>query len=129
MNSRYNILFIIVLSLFSCTKVEGEGGTTSIVGRVIINDYNGNGEFQGSYNGADEDVFIIYGAENTAVSDKVITSYDGSYRFDYLQSGTYKVFGYSDCDSCLSGQVEVLKTIEISANKQEVVVEDIVLNR
>lgn len=126
-----NILlaFICVFILFSCNKIEGEGGTSSISGRLIIEDYNGSGVFQSSYFGADEDIYIIYGKDNTVVGDKTTTSFDGSYRFNYLTPGDYKIFAYSDCDSCASGQNEILVDVNISNNKQVVVASDITVKR
>lgn len=122
-------LFICVLILSSCNKIEGEGGTSSISGRLIVEDYNGSGVFQSSYFGADEDVYIIYGKDNTVVGDKTTTSFDGSYRFDYLTPGDYKVFAYSDCDSCASGQNEILIDVTISDKKQVAVASDITVKR
>lgn len=46
--------------------------------------------------GCDEDVFIIYGNHEYGFDDKVKTSYDGTYRFDYLNDGNYKIFAYND---------------------------------
>lgn len=113
-------LLIITTVLFSCNKVEGEGGTSSIQGTLTVNDVNGDGELQSTYPGADEDIFIIYGSDNTIQSDKVTTSYDGSYRFDNLTEGAYKVFSYSKCSTCPSGTEEIIVDVVIS-NKKEVV--------
>ena len=46
--------------------------------------------------GCDEDVFIIYGNHEYGFDDKVKTSFDGTYRFDYLNDGNYKIFAYND---------------------------------
>lgn len=121
------ILLSLVVGFLSCTKVEGEGGTSSISGKLIINDVNSSGELNATYPGADEDVFIIYGENNTTYNDKMSCSYDGSYRFDYLTTGTYQIFAYSDCDTCDSGTNAIFTTVEITDNKQEVIASDIVV--
>ena len=92
------IVILIVLSIvfIGCNKVEGEGGTSSITGKLIVNDLNGLGNLQATFPGADEDVFIVYGKDNTTYNDKVSTSYDGTYRFDNLTEGSYKLFSYSN---------------------------------
>lgn len=55
--------------------------------------------------GCDEDVFIIYGNHEYGFDDKVKTSYDGTYRFDYLNDGNYKIFAYNDNVDGKSGVV------------------------
>lgn len=126
-----NIVFLLVLPaiFFSCNKVEGEGGTSSITGKLIINDVNGSGELQATYPGVDEDVFIIYGKDNTTYNDKVSTSYDGSYRFDNLVEGNYRLYSLTDCDTCASGMSEVFVEAVISNKKQVISVADIVVEK
>lgn len=46
--------------------------------------------------GCDEDVFIVYGNHDFGCDDKVNTSFDGSYRFNYLNDGKYKIFACND---------------------------------
>tara|TARA_R110002096_G_scaffold350179_1_gene543213 strand:- start:75 stop:461 length:387 start_codon:yes stop_codon:yes gene_type:complete len=123
------IVILIVLSIvfIGCNKVEGEGGTSSITGKLIVNDLNGLGNLQATFPGADEDVFIVYGKDNTTYNDKVSTSYDGTYRFDNLTEGSYKLFSYSKCDTCASGSIVVSVDVEISAKKQVIEAADIVI--
>lgn len=59
--------------------------------------------------GCDEDVFIIYGNHEYGFDDKVKTSYDGTYRFDYLNDGNYKIFAYNDNVDGKSGVVYDVK--------------------
>ena len=115
-----NIIFssICILVLFACKKVEGEGGTSTISGTVITKDLNSEGQEQASYPGADEDVFIIYGSDETFYDDKISTSYDGSFKFRYLTPGEYTIFIYSDCSTCASGEEAVIKTVTISEKGQ-----------
>jgi hypothetical protein len=122
-------LFILATIFYSCNKVEGEGGTSSIKGTLRINDVNGLGELQSTYMGADEDVFIIYGSGNTTQNDKATTSFDGTYRFDNLMEGSYKVYAYSKCTSCESGTEEVLVDVVISDKNQVITAAEILIEK
>jgi len=114
---------------YGCEKEAGEGGTSSITGKVLITDYDNEGNFLGSYYGNDEDIYIIYGKNTGPYDDNYKTSYDGSYSFKYLNKGFYRIFAYSDCDSCLSGEEAVFLEIEITENKKEYVLEDLVIRK
>lgn len=117
---NFGILIFLSLLIFSCNKVEGEGGTSSIIGTLTVEEYkNSDGTLKARYAGADEDIYIIYGNESTTFNDKVSTSYDGTYRIDNLVAGDYKLFSYSK-DTSASGMVEVLVEVKIN-NKAEVV--------
>lgn len=88
-----------VLLMLSCSKYEGTGGRASIYGKIRIQQrLYINGLFLDSvtFAGAKEDVYILYGSEDTALDDKVECSHDGSFRFDYLQPGTYTIFAYNE---------------------------------
>jgi hypothetical protein len=114
------LIITLVLLAFSCKKVEGEGGTATIIGVVTTKNYNGAGELIATYPAADEDIFIVYGSNTEGYDDKTSTSYDGSFKFSYLTPGEYKVYIYSDCDTCVSGETAYLKSITIS-EKGEIV--------
>lgn len=96
------VVFLILLSsifnvVSSCKKVEGQGGSSKIIGKITINNYNVGGSIlEGTYPGSDEDVYIIYGEGNTYYNDRIKTSYDGSFEFPYLQPGTYTIYAYED---------------------------------
>lgn len=94
------LLFIslAVLSLAACKKVEGSGGRASISGKIVINEklyLNGVCTDTVTYDGATEDMYIVYGEEDNVFDDKMQCSYDGTFKFGYLQPGTYTIFGYS----------------------------------
>ena len=116
------LLVLIGLVITSCTKEEGEGGSSSIKGFVYEYKLNILGDTISRYAAADQDVFIIYGNEDTFYDDNIKTSYDGSFVFPYLQKGKYTVFVYEDCPTsdCPSGKKEILRTIEITKKKQTV---------
>ena len=116
------LLVIIGLVITSCTKEEGQGGSASIKGFVYEYKLNILGDTISRYSAEDQDVYIIYGNEDTFYDDNIKTSYDGSFAFPYLQKGKYTVFVYEDCptNDCPSGKKEILRTIEITKKKQTV---------
>lgn len=115
--------------LFSCEKEPGEGGNSTIFGKVYVKDYNGTFTvLNGEYYGQDEDVYIIYGDDKT-YSDHVSTNYDGVYEFKYLRPGKYTVYTYSK-DSTLqspSGVYEVKQEVEITEKNQEYEVPELII--
>ena len=48
-----------------------------------------------SYDGAEEDVYIVYGTSDLIQDDKVSCNYDGTFTFKYLQPGTYTIYAYN----------------------------------
>ena len=120
---------IFLLLLFSCSKYEGQGGAATIKGVVVEQKYNSLGNVIASYPIPDQDVYIIYGAGNTFYDDDIKTSFDGSFEFRYLRKGTYKIFVYEDCNSCPSGQKEVLKEVEITEKNQEFIFDTIYIKK
>lgn len=88
-----------VFLINSCKKYEGEGGKSTIIGKIMIDEklyVNGNYSETVSYLGADEDVFIVYGDGDVSPDDKIECSFDGSFRFEYLQPGTYTIYAYNE---------------------------------
>ena len=120
-------VFFMTLVLGSCNKTEGEGGTSSIQGKIWVINLNAAGETVGEYYAMDQDVFIIYGDSDATYNDKFATSYDGSYVFNNLVEGTYTLFVYSKCDTCQSGQEVFTKTVEITEKKQLITVEYLII--
>src|SRR5436853_5610151 len=89
------ILFLTAISLLSCKKGPGQGGTSSIRGKLYEINFNSNfsARIDSGYIGK-EDIYIIYGNDAT-YSDNQKTNYDGTYEFKYLRKGNYRVFAYS----------------------------------
>ncbi len=126
----YKFLGVIVGLIFmltaftSCEKTEGEGGTSTISGKVRVVKLVGGHE----YYAQEERVYIIYGDDITH-SDDVRTNFDGTFRFSYLRQGTYHVFAYSKdtTGNYISGKMPVIRTVEITKHNQHIEVEDIVI--
>jgi hypothetical protein len=112
----------------SCKKEEGDGGNSSIYGKVFVKDYNAEfTDLKEEYYGPDVWVYIIYG-DNREYGDRILTSYDGTYEFKYLRPGNYTIYTYSK-DSTLktNAPVPVIKQVEITDKKQEVEVPDLII--
>ena len=123
-----SVCILLLLSTSSCEKEPGEGGNSSIYGKVIVRDYNAEFTYlKEEYPGRDVDVFIIYG-DDKSVSNRVRTSYDGVYEFRYLRKGEYKIFAYSKDSTLMTNSVvPVIKEVTIDDNKSEVEVPDLII--
>lgn len=119
-------LMLICAFAQSCEKPPGEGGTSTLIGRVYAIDTNQDGEYQGEYWKADYRVYIIYG-ENPIFDDVTRTHFDGTYQFDFLYPGDYTLFCYSKCDTCDSGEDVVMEKITIEGRGQTVEVPTITI--
>lgn len=111
-------LFLITsIGLFqSCTPTEGEGGTSSVTGKVFVKDYDADGDLKDTYYPGEWTVYIIYGEEKV-YSDKMDTHYDGSFKFSSLYPGNYTVYTYSKCPTCPGGKE--VKEVKFSLDRNE----------
>jgi hypothetical protein len=129
---------LVVLLVSGCKKEEGEGGTSTITGKIIVHDFDQG--FQNPtpkliYPASDEKAYIIYGEDKTAYDDDYNTSYDGTYEFKHLQKGKYKIFAYSkDSTGAKVGlvnfdapKIPVIVNVEITSNGSTVTVPDIII--
>ncbi len=118
-NIFYTITLCSALFISACKKGPGEGGNSSINGRVQVTRYNTTfTTAQGSYYNADEWVYIIYG-DDVSYGDRVLTNPDGRFEFKYLRKGNYTVYVYSE-DASVAGKHAENKTIEITGKKQSI---------
>ena len=117
------------LMFVSCEKQEGQGGTSSITGKVFVRQYNANfTTLTEQYYATDEDVFIVYG-DDPVYGDKTTTNYDGTFRFEYLREGNYTVYAYSE-DSLnypTQHEIPVMKEVVISGKKQDITLDPIII--
>lgn len=107
---------LIVLICASCNKPAGTGGRAKIIGKLTGSFYYDDQLTQANGSGilSDEDVYIVYGTDDTYFDDDIKTSYDGSFEFNYLRPGTYTVFAYENCFPCAGLQKPKLMTVEIT---------------
>jgi len=132
MKTSYFLLTICVMSLLaSCKKEAGDGGNSSIKGkvakelRVVLNNPV---TAVGTFPAADQDVYIIYG-DHVSPDDRVQTNYDGEYEFLYLRPGNYKVYVFSNDTNAVAvpwdeEHMTVLQELEITDTEQQVVAND-----
>jgi len=119
MHLKFFFSFLLLVSvLSSCEMDEGVGGTATISGTLVTQQYNDDFSLLvNTFPAADEKIYIQYG-DSKSVSDDVETSYDGYFEFPYLYEGDYTIFYYSqDSLDPLSPEKEVL--IEVSIGKGE----------
>ncbi|GAB5417138.1 MAG: hypothetical protein Crog4KO_20040 [Crocinitomicaceae bacterium] len=125
---RKSILYAIgllftVLAVSSCQKIEGPGGAATIQGKLIVKEYDSGGNLIKTYDGADLDVYIIYGDDpsETYFHDDIKTSYDGTYKFRFMEPGNYRIFFYED-----------VTFAELTSNPNgpttKVIIKDVVIN-
>jgi hypothetical protein len=127
---KHTVVVLITLTLLAaCKKSPGEGGKSSIKGKIKVEDWNGAFTIKnGEYAGADEDVYIVYG-NHVGYDDRTRTDYNGEFEFRYLRKGKYKIFVYSE-DKTLqsqSGNVAVVKEVELSGKKEATTLEQLVI--
>ena len=125
MKRQLKILFFLILStlvISSCEKDPGEGGNSTITGKIYVREYNNDfSELQAEYYAADEDVYLIYG-EGTVPDDDMKTGPGGDFSFQYLRPGKYILYAYSadSSGSSASGTIPVFVEVEITEKKQTV---------
>ncbi len=112
------IFAIFLLIAGSCVNEEGEGGTSSISGKLVTQYYNDDYSMMIKEEPAvDEKVSILYGDESF-VGDDVDASNDGSFRFSWLRRGTYTVY-YESEDTLTAEREEKVISHQVSIDKGE----------
>lgn len=119
---KYFIILAVFSSMifYSCEKGPGEGGRTSIIGKVWAEEWDDISYTQ-HYDSldrwaADEEVYIIYG-DDASYGDRIRTGPDGVFEFKYLRQGDYTVYVYSEAPensaATAGGKVAVSKRVSI----------------
>ena len=111
-----------LLSIHSCKKAPGEGGFASIEGKLYVKNYDATFTVLTSeYYLPGENVYIIYG-DGTEIGNSIKTSYDGSFKFNYLRKGKYKVYviGSDPSKPSLKVPKETLVEVTITKKKEKV---------
>jgi hypothetical protein len=114
---KKSLSFLIAVSFLivtSCKKPAGEGGNSSIKGKIWVTNWNSNfTTLINDYPGADQDVYIIYG-DDASYGNKLKSGPDGVFEFKYLRTGKYKIYTYSkDKDAYLAGDYNAPKNAVI----------------
>jgi hypothetical protein len=123
MKSKTLIISVLLMTLFfSCKKEEGIGGDASIIGNVLVRDYNTNfTQLIGVYPAEDVYVYLVFGDHN-GYDRRIKTDYNGNFFFKYLYPGDYKVYVYSTDSTFtdVNNFVAVVKDLHIKDRKEEV---------
>lgn len=107
----------LLLFVISCSKPEGEGGKSSITGKIFFIDYPSSESNQlDTIPASDEDVYIVYG-NGTLQDDDTKTNYEGKYAFNYLRTGDYSIFVYGRNPD--SAEIKVPQVYNFSIGKKE----------
>ncbi|HET6244340.1 MAG: hypothetical protein H0V01_05785 [Bacteroidetes bacterium] len=97
-----------------------KGGSASIRGKIWVKNYNASfTELKGEYGAQDETVYLKCGNE-VSYSERIRTSYDGSFEFKNLRKGKYEIYTYSKDSAQLSpsGTIMVKHKAEINSRDQ-----------
>jgi hypothetical protein len=123
-----------LLAVVSCKKEAGDGGNSSIRGkvkreiRVVLNNPS---TAMRTYPAADEDVYILYG-NHISPDDRVQTNYNGEYEFLYLRPGKYKVYTFSkDTNTVVvpwdEDHMSIIQELEITDGNQQLIAADMTI--
>ncbi len=129
MKSIKTISFFLCVLLSSCTKIEGEGGSSTIKGSIWVEDWNATFTvLEAEYSALNEDVYIIYG-NHISYDDKTTTNYKGEFEFKYLRQGNYKIYVYSKDKTMqsASGIIGITKDVNISEDGKAINVDKITI--
>lgn len=122
-----NVIFLVIFSVVfvGCVNLEGEGGNSSIEGRVFYIDYvQGKQAVLDTFPAVDEDIYIVYGNGEYS-DDDVSTNGNGEYQITGLRKGKYRLSVYSADPYGNGFDVPVTVDVEISKRKETVLIENI----
>jgi hypothetical protein len=120
MKQKIAILFFASLAVISsCKKGPGEGGQTTIYGKVWAEEWD-DLTYTQHYDSLDrwamdEEVYLIYG-DDASYSERTRSGPDGVFEFKYLREGDYTVYVYSGApnnSTTPGGKVAVSKRVSI----------------
>jgi len=66
---------------------------------------------------ANEDVFIIYGDDDDIQDDDVKSNFDGTFEFNNLREGSYRIFAYSEDPALPNPLIPVFESVNIGGNE------------
>jgi hypothetical protein len=125
-NSLALIFFIGLITLAgqACRKPAGEGGTSTIRGKVYAFNLRNGVKADSGYVG-DIRVFLHFD-DHPWADEETRTSYSGDYQFKWLTKGKYKVSIISECDTCPMEQTGVFENVEIKKKNETVTAPDLI---
>ncbi len=123
------ILLFCTFAFSACKKEPGPGGLAQIRGTIYRQDINNNtGQPVGSvYAYAEQKVYIRYG-DHDYFDDDTDTNPNGLYTFNWLRTGQYTIFTYTECPSCPGKKTIKSQTVTINSSDEVVTVPDITVD-
>jgi hypothetical protein len=112
----FTVISVLII-LAACSKDEGVGGKATIKGTLIAQELNNSGQVTAEYPFPDQRVFIVYG-DNDFYGDDLRTHFNGNFEFEFLRAGSYTVYAYSDCNTCLAGKEAIMIDTVIMDNNE-----------
>lgn len=120
---RYlGILISSIILLSACSKSPGVGGkatVSGIVNAIYVNEDSFDTVEVSGY--PETRVYIVYGDGSTQ-DDDTRTSPDGSFKFEYLNPGDYKIYTYSESLLLPSEMEEVSAQVKVEKSQDDVTV-------
>lgn len=128
------LLFSFALAFTACQKDAGDGGNSSIRGKVtkeirlILDNPN---TVQHAVPASDYDIYIQYG-NHTSPDDRIQTNYNGEFEFLNLRPGKYTVYCFSKDTNAVAVEwdedhMPIIRNVEITENKQVIEVDELVV--
>jgi len=90
-------ILLLAFTISACKKEAGEGGTSSIIGKVdvIYRQVLSNPTFYAdTFPAFDREIYINYGNE-IGPNDRIRTNHNGEFEFSNLRQGKYTIYVYS----------------------------------
>ncbi|MEE2953908.1 MAG: hypothetical protein VX347_01895 [Bacteroidota bacterium] len=128
--------YFIIILFISCEKNAGQGGTSSIEGKVIYftTSYNTQNQLNDThyFPKAGKDIYIIYSDDENAIyDDDFETDWEGRYHFENLRKGNYTVFTYVDSIvvNNITYDYPIFKHIKIEENNSSNLISDFLIQQ
>ncbi len=126
----FSFLYMFSLMTFfvSCKKEPGEGGRATIKGNLYADNFYSRSSWTRAPM-ADERVYLVYGNAKNCADNDIRTGYDGSFEFNFLRKGKYKLFAYS-LDTNIKipcSIIPVVKEVEIKQSDEVIDISDFVI--
>lgn len=128
-NNKWLVSLVILILVFAgCTKGPGEGGRSTIKGKVYAYNYNTLGVLVSEGFAPEVHVYLVFGDDGFYSLDTK-TGYDGTYEFPYLKKGQYTVYAYSKCTTCTLGTEPIFQKVDVTANKSIALADTLIINQ
>jgi hypothetical protein len=114
--------------LFIKKKLQWDEGTSSIKGTIFVINYKNSSSYPNLVikdvtPAQEQDIYITYG-NHSFYEDRIRTSSDGSFIFQNLIKGKYKIFVYSDNKAGSTESDVIEKEVEVTENNHQYEIAD-----